>query len=247
MSKTNENTEQQMTSDGNILKEQLDVPVTPHHDQLEENLDDIVPGNEDLIIDSGNETNVNKEVEAVAVGTNVGVDINQSINDGTSIGDVSGSYEALIPTEPEAEPQEEASLISENLSQQLENERSKVEKALEAISSPPLPPRDNNVGSFTPVPAESSSLPVLPRNTNVQVSLDQPQLPPRQVLNAETLHLKAPHSVMPAGPSTSTISNSSSPAPPLLPPRRIEDPLDLAAQKELLASTFKRNMLFLQK
>lgn len=66
MSKTNENTEQQMTSDGNILKEQLDVPVTPHHDQLEENLDDIVPGNEDLIIDSGNETNVNKEVEAVA-------------------------------------------------------------------------------------------------------------------------------------------------------------------------------------
>ena len=49
---------------------------------------------------------------------------------------------------------------------------------------------------------------------------------------------------MPAGPSTSTISNSSSPAPPLLPPRRIEDPLDLAAQKELLASTFKRNMLF---
>lgn len=244
MSKTNENTEQQMTSDGNILKEQLDVPVTPHHDQLEENLGDIVSENEDLIIDSGNETNVNKEVEAVAVGTNVGVDINQSINDGTSIGDVSGSYEALIPTEPEAEPQEEASLISENLSQQLENERSKVEKALEAISSPPLPPRDNNVGSFTPVPAESSSLPVPPRNTNVQVSLDQPQLPPRQVLNAETLHLKAPHSVMPAGPPTSTISNSSSPAPPLLPPRRIEDPLDLAAQKELLASTFKRNMLF---
>ncbi|CAI4050020.1 hypothetical protein SUVZ_13G3240 [Saccharomyces uvarum] len=233
-----------MTSDGNILEEQLEIPVTPHHDQLEENVDDIVLGNENLMIDSGNETNVNKEVEAVAVGTNIGVDLNQSINDGTSIGDVSDSHGALIPTEPEAEPQGQASLISENLSQQLENERSKVEKALEAISSPPLPPRDTNVGSFTPVPAKSSSPPVPPRNTNVQVSLDQPQLPPRQILNAETLHLKAPHSVVPARPPTNTVSNSSSPAPPILPPRRIEDPLDLAAQKELLASTFKRNMLF---
>ncbi|QID87329.1 gyp-like protein [Saccharomyces pastorianus] len=245
MNEKNENTEHLMTSDENTLGEQLEIPATSHPDQLKENLDDIVSGNENLIIDSSNETNLNKEVEALAAGTNIGVDLNQSINDRTSIDGLTDSHDAPIPKEPEVEPQEEAPLISENLSQQLENERSKVERALEAISSPSLPPRDNDVGSFTPVPTKSSSPPVPSRNTNVQVSLDQPQLPPRQKLNAETLHLKAPHSsAVPVRPLTNTFGNSSSPAPPILPPRRIEDPLDLAAQKELLASTFKRNMLF---
>lgn len=57
--------------------------------------------------------------------------------------------------------------------------------------------------------------------------------------------LKAPHgNATPSKSPTSAVGNSSSSTPPTLPPRRIEDPLDLAAQKHFLASTFKRNMLF---
>ncbi|EJS44158.1 app2p [Saccharomyces arboricola H-6] len=238
-----------MASNENISKEDVEILVTPHQTQLEKIPGDGAPENEEPTIASNREANQNQKAEDVNVDATSGFGSSQGIKNGVSNSDLSNPHEVLLQTEIEPEKQGEAQseslLVSEELSQQLETEESKVEEALAKITSPPLPQRVDNVEMSMPMPAKLPSPPVPPRNENGPALVHRPELPQRQVINAETLHLKAPHvNVVPAKPTVNNLGRSSSSAPPILPPRRIGNPLDLAAQKDLLASTFKKNLLF---
>ncbi|CAI4048624.1 hypothetical protein SKDZ_13G3180 [Saccharomyces kudriavzevii ZP591] len=249
MSEKAENTGQRMVSNENIPKEQIEVPVTPHQIQLDENPDDIASGNKIPTVVSDREKNLSKEGETVPADASSCFDSNQSVKEDSLIVDLPDPHEASMQTEvaaePQGDPRGEPLLLPEDLNQLLETEEAKVEEALKNITSPSLPTRVDDAKSSTPVLLKSLSPPVPPRNKNDQTFSGQPQLPPRQVINTETLHLKVPcGDEMPGRLSMNTSGSSSSSAPPILPPRRIENPLDLAAQKDFLASTFRRNMRF---
>lgn len=233
-----------MDSNENISKERSGLPLTPHQTQPEKDFDEIAPGDEMSTTGGDEEAYLDKKVEVVAENASSGFGSNHSIKYAASIGDLPNPHEASMQTEMESKPQSKGLLPSEDLSQQLETEESKVEEALKKITSPPLPPRVGYTEKSTSA-LKSSSPPVPARNENDQASADQPQLPSRQVVNAETLHLKAPHgNTISSIPLMNTVGNFPSTAPPTLPPRRIENPLDLAAQTHLLASTYKKNILF---
>lgn len=61
---------------------------------------------------------------------------NESAKDGESIGAFSNPHEALMQSKLREESQSKTILPSDDLSQQLETEESKVEEALKRITSP---------------------------------------------------------------------------------------------------------------
>lgn len=233
-----------MNSNEDIHEERIEVPRTPHQTQPEKDSDRIALRDEISVPEGDEKAYSDEKVEMATTNASSNFGSNESAKDGESIGAFSNPHEALMQSKLREESQSKTILPSDDLSQQLETEESKVEEALKRITSPPLPPRADCIEESASA-LKSSLPPVLAGNKNDQAPLDRPQLPPRQVVNAETLHLKAPHgNATPSKSPTSAVGNSSSSTPPTLPPRRIEDPLDLAAQKHFLASTFKRNMLF---
>lgn len=147
------NTDQQMVSNEDMSKGQIQLSIPPHQVQTGGEPDDIALKNGMSTIEGDEQANLDKE-EAVLTNTSSSCHSNQSMKDAASINDLSNTHEASIQTGGEAE-----ALLSKDLSQQLETEESKVEEALKRITSPPLPSRVDNVENCMPVPLKASFIP----------------------------------------------------------------------------------------
>lgn len=130
-----------MNSNEDIHEERIEVSRTPHHTQPEKDSDRIALRDEISVPEGDEKAYSDEKVEMATTNASSNFGSNESAKTANQSAPFPNPHEALMQSKLREESQSKTILPSDDLSQQLETEESKVEEALKRITSPPLPPR----------------------------------------------------------------------------------------------------------